>query len=153
MSGIIAVYGLVVAVLIAGSRMSLCCLLLSHCLVDSRSQTCRIFVICGIHSSRRRFSLWLHRNGSRLCYWNRWRFCGFFCPTLQCYAQTSLVSARVSQRVKDICYHGPYSHFRRSAGTLRVSRISRYLMVMLTHSYRLIVALIMNTKASGVHVC
>lgn len=52
--------------------------------------------------------------------------------------------------VEDLRWHGPHPHFRRSPGSLRVYSASHQdCAIANTNVYRLIVALIMNTRASG----
>lgn len=56
--------------------------------------------------------------------------------------------ACVHAPVEDLCGHGSDSHFRRSSGSLRVG-LNRGFIFILTEPCRLIVALILNTRAVG----
>ena len=71
MSGIIAVYGLVVSVLIAGARKSQ---IYCHSHSDiMNSEATRLLSICWVRSSGRWLCLRSYRAGCRICYWShRW---------------------------------------------------------------------------------
>ena len=75
MSGIIAVYGLVVSVLIAGGRKSYHPNTPSRSLIfrPNSSEANRLLAVRRLHTSGRRTGLRLHRTGSWLCYWIRRR--------------------------------------------------------------------------------
>ena len=87
MSGIIAVYGLVVSVLIAGGRASVICLSTAGTLAKSTSRSGspkRIFSLCGIHPSSRWACMWLHGASCGVCDRDSRRLCEFQSFALLC---------------------------------------------------------------------
>ena len=85
MSGIIAVYGLVVSVLIAGSGKSWkIANAFSFLLVIENSEATRLLSICWVRSSWCRNGLWGYRSGCRVCYWSYWGFGNRYVFLWQC---------------------------------------------------------------------
>ena len=122
MSGIIAVYGLVVSVLISGGReffLTPCIVPLAQTFLTVKPGDYSLFagfvhlgagLACGLTGLSAGYAIGIVGDSVS------------FCLTLGCHAQCMLVvCARLSQRVKNLCHHGAYSYFRRSTRTLRVS--------------------------------
>lgn len=122
MSGIIAVYGLVVSVLIAGGRMYL-----SHspCRPTSQrynSAAYRLLALCRFHPPRGWDGVWIHG----ACCWLRDWVCGrlseYQNSTLFriCSSYRPLVRASIRIRVESFCLDGAHPHFWRGPGVVRV---------------------------------
>ena len=128
MSGIIAVYGLVVSVLITGSSQSLICfnrcVIVDVCyLLLEHSQTSRIFTILRVRALGRWVGLWIHWHGRWLRYWNRWGFCAFH--LLLVHFRVSLlhfpaVCTSLCAGAEDLRLNGVDHDLCRGVGTVRV---------------------------------
>ena len=158
MSGIIAVYGLVVSVLIVGRRKwrHIASFIQTSSSVffwdPSRSVT-RLSALFWFCASGSRSCVWSHWFGCGICNWHRWGFSmspdkPFF---FRLYLMVHAVRPSICSRNKGICDDGSDPHLRRGAGLVRV-RVCCYTTAPACDSnlqpIRLIVALIMNTKAS-----
>ena len=76
----------------------------------------------------------------------------FLCKVI--YSHSMSVCTSICLRVESVCLHASHSHFRRGVRSLRVCQGLFVLPPLLAHiAYRLIVALIMNSRATEAPSC
>ena len=165
MAGIIAVYGLVVSVLIAGDSTLLpylpppCSLAHKSCSVTVSPDTpyplyngfihLAAGLCCGLTGLAAGYAIGIVGDSVSLCSISRWPTPSVDAADTHIEHVTSLGCSCLRVRIKSLRHNGPHPHLLRSSGVIRVSL--PYSPVSMTGTdlpdapFRLIVALIMHT--------